>query len=204
LAGSSVIVSRTGHTGAAQGYELFVPFGAAQRFWGEALSRGAEHGIRPTGWNAWRTAGIAAGLPWLGHEIAGALHVTPVQAGYGGVVRIHKPFFVGRGPLVKNAYPPTREIVRFQLLDPSLPIQAGDSLVETSGRCVGIVTSAPLVEGEAIGLAYSETSPAAVGARLEVIHGPAPVSDESIGVPAPIDVGGGRRATVEVVLRFPK
>ncbi len=203
LAGVSAIVARTGHTGEAQGFELFVQSSQATTIWDAILDRGADQGVRPVGWDAYRAAGVAAGLPWDGHEIDGPLGVSPVQAGYGELVRLHKPFFVGRAALLAQPYPVTREIARFQVVAPIVALpRDGDPLIDPSGTCVGFVTSQPRFEDLPIGLAYAEVKSVPVGAQLSVLVG----AGNAAQVGDKLEIGERTYpvATVEILTRFPK
>jgi glycine hydroxymethyltransferase len=200
LAGVAVLLARTGHTGQAQQFEAFVPAAQAKALWQAILARGAEHGIQPVGWDAWHAAGIAAGLPTDGHEVAGLLGISPVATGFGPEVKPYKPFFVGRAPLLAEPYPPLRQVVRFQSNGQASSISPGDALLDASRRCVGNVTSVATV-GEVVGLGYVTSSAAAAGATLGVVHSAPSGLDLTIGTLVPEDVS---TAVVTVLSRFPK
>jgi glycine hydroxymethyltransferase len=172
LSGASVVFARTGHTGQAQQFEVFVPLDQADALWSAILARGADAGARAVGWDAWQAAGIAAGLPTIGQDLGGALAISPVQAGVGKVVRVYKPFFVGRSALLAEPYPPRRQVFRFHLESAGdRSPAAGDPLTDSSGVCVGYVTSPPTVDGEAIGLGYGSAEAAKFGAGLTILDG---------------------------------
>jgi len=38
-----------------------------------------------------------------GHELAGPFGINPIEAGFSGYVKLHKPFFIGAGPYWKKA-----------------------------------------------------------------------------------------------------
>ena len=44
-----------------------------------------------------------SGFPLYGHELAGDLNITPIEAVYGGFVKLHKPFVIGKKALVIGA-----------------------------------------------------------------------------------------------------
>ncbi len=204
LAGISVRVARTSHTGVAQGYELFVSRENLASLRDAALGRGAEQGIRPVGFDAWRAAGIAAGLPWIGHELGGPDRISPIEAGFGPEVRPHKPFFVGRRALLDQPYPAKREIVRLKIVagDRSA-LGHGDLIVGDDGRCVGRVTSVSGVGSEPIGLALVGRGALSVGTQAAVVSGTADDAPTPFGnLIAPESTA--RLATIEVLPRFPK
>ncbi|HLZ07557.1 MAG TPA: aminomethyltransferase family protein, partial [Chloroflexota bacterium] len=169
LAGATIDVARTGHTGAAHNYEVFVAPARALAVWDALLSKGAELGAKPVGWDAWRACGIAAGLPMTGHEVSGDVDLTPIQVGCGRQVQVHKPFFVGRRRLLDRPYPPIAEIVRFRFeaSDRATPTE-GAAILDEHGESVGAVTSVSPVEGEPIGLGLVKQAAAVVGTRLGI------------------------------------
>lgn len=203
MAGSQVMVARTSHTGDAQGYEIFVESGQAEALWNAILAKGAGQGARPVGWEAFRAGGIAAGLPWDGHELNGQLRVSPIQAGYGSLARTHKPFFVGRAAIMSERYPVERGIFRFQVVAPVVELpREGDSLIDPSGTCVGYVTSSPRFDNLPIGLAYAQRKRVPLGAQLSVLVGAGHQGE--VGEPLAIGEQTAPIATVEIVSRFPK
>lgn len=202
LAGASVIVSRTSHTGESQGYDIFTPIDKAEALWNAINERGAQHGVTLVGWEAFRTAGIAAGLPWINHELNGAAHISPIQAGYGRLIRFHKPFFVGRQALLSQPFPPPTDVVRFSVADISQGLPGlGDAIVDSSGGCVGWVTSRPFVAPTPIGLGL--TFPAKAGARLSVLVGSGKAGQVRLGE-AVKDSQTYASAPIEILSRFGK
>jgi glycine cleavage system aminomethyltransferase T len=157
------------------------------------------------GWQAWRAAGVAAGLPHWGHDLGGPGRISPIQSGYGAEIAAHKPFFVGRWPLITQPHPPTHEIVRFRVLDTSTDApRPGDPLVDESGICLGTVTSGPLVAGTPIGLAFADRAAATVGSQVRIAVGAG--AQRSLEIGEPIDVAQERApvVTAEVLPRFGK
>lgn len=167
LSGTTVTVSRTGHTGGTNGYEIFVSPIRALPLWNAIMAKGTELGIHPVGWDAWRTAGIVAGLPFAGHEVSGSVDLSPVQAGFGREVQAHKPYFVGRRSLLDQPYPPASEIVRFkyQGIDGQAP-NDGASIVGDGGDSIGTVTSVAPMASEPFGLGVVRRSVITAGTRL--------------------------------------
>lgn len=205
LGGIPTVVARTSHTGEAQAYELFVHPSRAQALWDALQTKGAELGVRPIGWDVFHAVGAAAGLAWDGRELDGPLAVSPVDAGYGRLVRTHKPWFVGRSGTVKHPYPPRREIVRFRVREPLIELPGdGDPLIDPSGRCVGYVTSAPLFESLPIGLAYAVAEAVPVEAQLNVLVGAGRGSAPGFGDHLEIGEQAYPIATIEILPRSPR
>ncbi|MGD9498498.1 MAG: hypothetical protein AB7Y46_19545, partial [Armatimonadota bacterium] len=107
----ATLISRTGYTGEALGYELFVHPDAAPELWRAILEAGADLGVRPAGLGARDSTRIEAGLPLFGHELAGPHQITPAGAGYARFVRCDKPFFVGRDALLGRERERTSRVV---------------------------------------------------------------------------------------------
>ena len=88
---------------------------------------------------------IEAGLPLWGQELAGPLNISPPEAGFEGFVKYHKPFFVGRRPLLDKEPDRSQTIIRFRVeaQRARLP-QFGDPILNEQGQQVGQVTSCSL------------------------------------------------------------
>ncbi len=170
LCGISVIVSRTGYTGEEYGYELFVHPDRAVEFWNAVLKSGEPFGVKPAGLGSRDSTRTEAGLPLYGHELAGAFDVDPIEAGYGGFVKFHKAFFIGRGPLLERwLNPRKKQIVRFRITTKNpRNIRTGDPVVDRSGRYVGNVTSCALINGKLKGLALVNSNLASNTSKIAI------------------------------------
>ncbi|HEX5417284.1 MAG TPA: aminomethyltransferase family protein, partial [Chloroflexota bacterium] len=202
LAGVPVTLARTTHTGSAHGYEIYVTAGEAVRLW-EALVGIVEPKVQPVGWEAWSAAGIAAGLPRDGAELGGPFAISPVQAGYGELIALHKPFFVGRSALLARGFSTDVHIARFRLLNPEnlKEVRSGTPVVSEEGICVGHVTSASPLGGEPFGLGLLLRAASTPGARLGLVDGAQLSRPARIGE----NLAGNRTlASGEVLPRFPK
>ncbi len=170
LRGIPLIISRTGYTGEEIGYELYLHPDEATKLWNLLLEEGKEFGIKPAGLGARDSTRTEAGLPLYGHELASEHNITPIEAGYGAFVKLHKPFFIGRkGCLDKKA---NREqcIIRFQMNSKGIRmVRAGYPVVNKRGEFIGKVTSCALSsEGFLIGMAYVNSKYAEVGAQIGI------------------------------------
>jgi glycine hydroxymethyltransferase len=202
LAGQPCLIARTGHTGQAQGYEIFLAPERARTLSEAAYARGGELGLRAVGWDAWHAAGIVAGLALDARELGGPHAITPIEAGFGAEVRAHKPFFVGRDALLRQPYPPSRLVTRFKIVDAtvSTELQPGDPIVDDSSTCVGWVTSVSSIATDPIGLMLVARDRSTVGARFVALSGG--VSKTTLEQPIPS--AGFGRVNVEVLSRTPK
>ena len=155
--GIEAMISTTGYTGERVGFELLVPPDQLVNVWKLLLEKGERFGIRPTGLAARDSTRIEAGYPLWGHELAGDYQITPIEAGYGGSVKFHKPFFVGRAHMRRHEEERTRQVVRFQL-GPEVKrlVRSGNPIVGQDGKYLGAVTSNTQVGENQIGLAIVE------------------------------------------------
>jgi len=158
LAGLSLVIARTGYTGEEWGFEIFVHPDQALRLWQAILEAGAHFGVKPAGLAARDSTRTEAGLPLYGHELAGPFHISPIEAGFPGYVKYHKPFFIGRDALLAREQDRARELIRFRVDDKGVRRpQLGDPVANRKGQLVGYVTSCSIdVEGRLLGLAIVE------------------------------------------------
>ncbi|MDW8067828.1 MAG: glycine cleavage system aminomethyltransferase GcvT [Anaerolineae bacterium] len=155
LAGIPVVVARTGYTGEEWGYEIFVHPDPMPALWEKILEAGERYGVRPAGLGARDSTRTEAGLPLYGHELAGPFHISPIEAGFAGYVKYHKPFFIGRDALLAREGTRDREVIRFRVAEKGVRRpQTGDPVVNRRGQLIGHVTSCSIDgEGYLIGMA---------------------------------------------------
>jgi len=168
-----LMISRTGYCGEDYGYEIFVHPDQSVELWRTLLDRGQQYGIRPTGLGSRDSTRTEAGLPLYGHEMAGPLNINPIASGYPGYIKFHKPFFIGRKPLLEDEKKRTMEIVRFKMDEKGVKtVHNGDPVVNRKGQFIGCVTSAALVEGIQIGMAYVDRKYIAPGTLIGIFPMP--------------------------------
>ncbi|MCP4516290.1 MAG: hypothetical protein GY824_13805, partial [Delftia sp.] len=135
LSNIPVIAARTGYTGEDVGFELFVYPDHLLAFWNMLLAKGAPYGLKPCGLAARDSTRTEAGLPLYGHELAGALDVSPAEAGFPGYVKYHKPFFIGRDALLARDARRVRELVRWRMNQKGVRRpNTGDPVVNKRGQ----------------------------------------------------------------------
>ena len=167
LAGRSVMISRTGYTG-ADGFEIYcAPADATALF--EAMLAGGEHlGVLPAGLGARDTLRVEAALPLYGHEIDDT--TSPVEAGLERFVQPLERDFIGAAAIRQRCEAGhTRRLVGFCLDERGIAREGYPVLAE--GERVGAVTSgapSPTL-GKSIGLAYVPARLAEVGRRFEIL-----------------------------------
>ncbi len=159
LASFDLVIARTGYTGEDVGYEIFVHPDRAAAFWETLLKAGQPFGLQPCGLACRDSTRTEAGLPLYGHELAGPFDISPVGAGFGSYVKLHKPYFIGRSALMELEKKRTMEIARFRMNEKGVRMpKTGDPVVNRRGRAIGWVTSAAVdVDGRILGLAYIES-----------------------------------------------
>lgn len=152
--GHQILVARTGYTGEETGYEIYVGGADAIWLWTSLLEAGNPLGLRACGLAARDSTRTEAGLPLYGHDLAGPNDITPYEAGFGAYVKLHKPFFIGRGRCVAMAGALTREIVRFEVTAPGArPVRAEAIVSDRNGTVIGHVTSCVSLGDRQVGLA---------------------------------------------------
>ncbi|RME30947.1 MAG: hypothetical protein D6793_12820, partial [Thermoflexia bacterium] len=155
LAGIPVVIARTGYTGEEWGYEIFVHPDQMPALWEKILEAGERYGVKPAGLGARDSTRTEAGLPLYGHELAGPFNISPIEAGFAGYVKYHKPFFVGRDALLAREKGRDREVIRFRVAEKGVRRpQTGDPVVNRRGQRIGHVTSCSIdAEGYLVGMA---------------------------------------------------
>ncbi len=170
IAGTAMIVSRTGYTGEL-GFELYfdanVP--AAEKIWDAVMDAGKEFGIRPVGLGARDTLRLEMGFCLYGNDIDQT--TNPLEAGLGWITKLEKGDFVGRDALVKVKQAGTgRALVGFTLdEEKAFPRHGYDIRMEGNGH--GHVTSGTVspVLHKGIGMGYVPVEAAKPGTPLGVV-----------------------------------
>ena len=206
LRGVPVEIARTGYTGEAVGFEIFVHPQAAATVWDALLEAGDEDRVVAAGLGARDSTRTEAGFPLYGNELAGPLDLTPTEAGFGRFVKSFKPFFIGRDAYVRRTAQHTHSIARFEITDEHVPMaRHGDPVTDRRGAWVGAVTSATRVaDGRQIGMAHVTNAHARRRTELRVFAG---VAARRPSLPSsPAELGPGGRyilpARATVISRF--
>lgn len=167
VAGSDVLLSRTGYTG-EDGFEIYCPWNHAVSLWDALLETGKDDGLLPCGLGARDTLRFEARLPLYGQELSAG--ISPLEAGIGFAVKTGKSVdFIGKTALVeqkKNGLP--RKSVGIEMLDRAIPrahypVFAGENRIGeiTTG------TQSPTL-GKNLGLALIDAAYTSVGTVLEI------------------------------------
>ena len=172
IAGIDVIVSRTGYTGEEYGYELFLHPDHASTLWNAILERGSVEGVVPVGLGARDSLRIEAGLPLHGHELAGPYNLSPIEAGFGPYVKLHKAFFIGRTALYTRMMESKRILIRFRVNTRGVRIvKLHDHVISRrTGQVIGRVTSSAVgSDGLQVGMAWVDWKIATEGTPIGII-----------------------------------
>jgi aminomethyltransferase len=169
LFGVPAVISRTGYTG-EDGFELYFHPGRGAEVWEGLMSAGRPRGLELVGLGARDTLRLEMGYMLYGNDIDDT--TSPLEAGLGWTVKLSKPDFVGKAPLVRQKEQGLRrKLVGLEAAGRRVPRHG--MVVEADGRAVGTVTSgafAPSLE-KAIAMAYVEVESSALGTKVEVAAG---------------------------------
>jgi glycine hydroxymethyltransferase len=156
LQGFEVILSRTGYTGAAMGFEIFAAGNDAGQVWDAILKGGADLGVLPCGLGARDSLRIEAGLPLYGHELAGKFAISPFEAGYDWAVKLDKDFFIGKGAMGETGESYDMTIQRLEIPGRKgiRPVRENDAVLDGHGNCLGWILSSAKSGDSQIALAY--------------------------------------------------
>jgi aminomethyltransferase len=144
------LIARTGYTG-EDGFEVFVPAGAAMDLWAALLRAGAPHGLAPIGLGARDTLRLEARMCLYGNDIDDT--TTPWEANLGWTVKMDKPDFIGKAALAASRAAPARSLIGL-VVDGRIARHGHVVLID--GAPAGVVTSGSRspTRGDNIALAY--------------------------------------------------
>ncbi len=205
LDGIDAIISRTGYTGERIAFELFVHPQQAPALWSKLMKVGEPLGLRASGLAARDSTRTEAGLPLYGHELAGDLNLNPADAGFGGYVKLWKPFFIGRTAFIEHEKERERIITRFRMNDKAVRRpETGDPVLDRRGKIVGVVTSCAIdYDGYLLGQALLPIDMAAVDTTIYIYQ----IGGGTRGIRTPKSIDLGARLPMPdaatVLTRFP-
>ena len=153
VAGHEVLALRMTYVGEL-GWELYVPWSAANPVYDAIVDAGARHGLRHAGYHAMNTLRTEAGYRSWGHDLTD--EDTPIEAGLGFAVDWDKPSFVGREALLaQREQPRAKRIIQFRLEDPDR-LLVHDEPIFRAGELVGRTSSGmwSYVEDRCLAMGY--------------------------------------------------
>jgi aminomethyltransferase len=162
-----VLVARTGYTG-EDGFELFYAATAAGMIWNRLLELGGLFGAKPCGLGARDTLRMEVCYPLNGADLSPDR--TPLEAGLGLFVDLHKSEFVGRGALLTQKESGVKQRLVALKSDGKSPPPRAHYGVFVGDRRIGELTSgtqSPSL-GIGIGLGYLDVSFVQPGQKVEI------------------------------------
>jgi aminomethyltransferase len=169
LAGTPMIISRTGYTGEL-GFELYFSSDreTSEKVWNAIMEAGAEFGIEPVGLGARDTLRMEMGYCLYGNDITE--ETNTIEAGLGWITKLGKGEFNGRDALQKaKEETPARKLIAFKLEERGIPRQGYE--ISADGNRIGTVTSGTMSPslGVGIGMGYVARDYAKSGTPISIV-----------------------------------
>ena len=169
VAGTHMIVSRTGYTGEL-GYELYFTGDEtiAEKVWNQLFEAGKEFGIQPVGLGARDSLRLEMGFCLYGNDIDQS--TNPLEAGLGWITKLKKNEFIAKNVLLKvKDEGSKRKLVPMVSEEKAFPRHGYD--LSVNGKTIGHITSgtvSPILE-KAIALGYVDTQFAKEGTTVNFL-----------------------------------
>lgn len=170
LAGTRMIISRTGYTGEI-GYELYFscPGQIAESVWSAIMDAGKPFGIKPIGLGARDTLRLEMGFCLYGNDIDQT--TNPLEAGLGWITKLEKGDFIGRDRLLTVRQEGVkRKLVGFTLEEEKAFPRHGYE-IRSNGSVAGHVTSGTVspVLGKGIGMGYVDAAYSRLNHQIGIV-----------------------------------
>ncbi len=166
--GTRIWLARTGYTG-EDGFELVAPAETIEALWKQLSEAGQTHGLKPAGLGARDTLRTEMCYPLYGHELDEK--TTPIEAGLGWVVGLHKAEFIGRQTLATQKQEGvSKRCIAFRMTGKSAPPRPEYPICGPDGSVIGTVTSgtqSPSL-GLGIGMGYVPPEFAKPGTAIQI------------------------------------
>ena len=169
VAGTSMIISRTGYTGEL-GYEIYFKGdeATATKVWEQVFEAGKEFNIQPIGLAARDSLRLEMGFCLYGNDIDKT--TNPLEAGLGWITKLKKPDFIGKNVLLKvKEEGLKRKLVPLSTTEKVFPRHGYELSVD--GKIIGAVTSgtvSPILE-KPIALGYVDAEFAKEGTPINFL-----------------------------------
>lgn len=169
IAGIDAIISRTGYTGEAMGFEIYTSSDKAvsEKLWNAIFEAGKEFDIKPIGLGARDTLRLEAGYCLYGNDIDNTTNT--IEAGLGWITKPKKGEFNGKAKVDSElAKGCARKLVGF-IVEGRLVARHGYE-IHADGNKIGVVTSGSMspVLNKNIGLGYVEKKYSEPGTKLSI------------------------------------
>lgn len=167
LAGSNVVISRTGYTGEI-GFEVFVSIEDSEYIWDKVMEAGKEFDIEPIGLGARDSLRLEKKYCLYGNDITEK--TNPLEAGLGWITKFEKGDFIGRDVLLKiKREGIKRKLIGYVVVEKAFP-RKGYKLFK-NGEFIGETTSgifSPSIQ-KGIGMGYVKKEFSEVGCSFDVV-----------------------------------
>ncbi|MBN8583477.1 MAG: glycine cleavage system aminomethyltransferase GcvT [Ignavibacteria bacterium] len=169
IAGVDAIISRTGYTGEAIGFEIYIPSDkeTSEKIWKEIFKAGEEYNIKPIGLGARDTLRLEAGYCLYGNDIDKTTNT--IEAGLGWITKPKKGDFNGK-PKVDSELTngSARKLCGF-IVSGRLVARHGYEIYGNDTK-IGHVTSGSMSPclNKNIGLGYVEAKYSAPGTKIKI------------------------------------
>jgi len=169
VAGTGMIISRTGYTGEL-GYEIYFKGdeATATKVWEQVFEAGKEFNIQPIGLAARDSLRLEMGFCLYGNDIDKT--TNPLEAGLGWITKLKKPDFIGKNVLLKvKEEGLKRKLVPLSTTEKVFPRHGYELSVD--GKIIGAVTSgtvSPILE-KPIALGYVDAEFAKEGTPINFL-----------------------------------
>lgn len=167
IAGTEMMVSRTGYTG-EDGVELYLLPADAPALWNAIMDAGKGEGIKPVGLGARDTLRLEMKYSLYGNDIDA--DTTALEAKLGWVVKFDKADFIGKEALLKQKDEGIgKKLSCFVVEGRGIPRH--DYEIHVAGRKVGNVTSGTMSPSTGMGIAmgYIEAEFDKAGQEVDII-----------------------------------
>lgn len=169
IAGIDAIISRTGYTGEAMGFEIYTSSDKAvsEKLWDAIFEAGKEFDIKPIGLGARDTLRLEAGYCLYGNDIDNTTNT--IEAGLGWITKPKKGEFNGKAKVDSElANGSARKLVGF-IVEGRLVARHGYD-IHAEGVKIGTVTSGSMSPclNKNIGLGYVEKKYSEPGTKLNI------------------------------------
>lgn len=148
LAGSKMIISATGYTGAG-GFELYIKNEDAEAVWKQIFEAGAAFDIKPIGLGARDTLRLEMGYCLYGNDIDDT--TSPLEAGLGWVTKFSKDFVNSEYLSKQKEAGVSKKLIGFKMIDRGIP-RHDYPIVDMEGQLIGKVTSGSISPATNIGI----------------------------------------------------
>jgi aminomethyltransferase len=169
VTGIDAVISRTGYTGEAMGFEVYIKSdkGLSEKLWNSVFDAGREYDIKPIGLGARDTLRLEAGYCLYGNDIDNTTNT--IEAGLGWITKPAKGDFNGKEKIMLELENGSARKLAGFIVEGKLVARHGYEIYN-NGNKIGHVTSGNTspVLGKNIGLGYVSREFSEPGSVIQV------------------------------------